>query len=224
MLNFDKLRAGPGRLESISSNGFPVPLGALGGTAGCSDSVPVTQRPHPSPPGFPRPPPRKAHRPQGTQSVRSLNRNSQDKRTKRDGVRIGSSFEAGCAHTPARGPSPASRAVRALTSRSNLRPSLFLSPRLQFCGILHSPSSCFLARGAPHPLSPSKAQPSRGAPLPPARLLLHLFGAEPGTPLVQSWPVPPCTTARPLLYQHPEVSRARATIRKAPESPSPAKK
>ena len=115
----------------------------------------VTQRPHPSPPGLPQPPPRSAHRPKGTQPVRSLNSNSQDKRTKRDGVRIGSPFEAGCAHTPVRGPSPESRAVRAPTSRSNLRPSLFLSPRLQFCGILHSPSSCSLARGARHSLSPS---------------------------------------------------------------------
>lgn len=178
------MRAGPRRLESVSSNGFPVPLAALGGTAGCSDSEPVTQRPHPSPPSFPRPPPRSARRPKGTQPVRPLNRNSQDKRTKRDGVHIGSPFEAGCAHTPARGPSSACRIVRAPTSRSNLRPSLFLSPRLQICGILHSPSSSSLARGAPHPPSPGTAQPSCGAPLPPARLLLHLFGAEPGTPLV----------------------------------------
>ena len=79
------MRAGPGRLESVSSNGFPVPLAALGGTAGCSDSEPVTQRPHPSPPSFPRPPPRSARRPKGTQPVRLLNRNSQDKRTKRRG-------------------------------------------------------------------------------------------------------------------------------------------
>lgn len=47
------------------------------------------------------------------------------------------------------------------------------------------------------------------------RLLLQLFGAEPGTPL-SSPGGSPCTTARPLLYQHPEMSRARATIRKKP--------
>lgn len=175
----------------------------------------VTQRPHPSPPGFPQPPPRSAHRPKGTQPVRSLNSNSQDKRTKRDGVLIGSPFEAGCAHTSARGPSPASRAVRAPTSRSNLRPSLFLSPRLQFCGILHSPSSCSLARGARHSLSPSKAQPSCGAPLPHARLLLHLFGTEPGTPLVQSWRVPPPPLRDPSFIS----TQRRAELGPPSESP-----
>lgn len=178
------MRAGPGRLESVSSNGFPVPLAALGGTAGCSDSEPVTQRPHPSPPSFPRPPPRSAHRPKGTQPVRPLNRNSQDKRTKRDGVHIGSPFEAGCAHTPARGLLSCAELCAPPPRAPISGPLCFSLHASRSAGSCTPPSSSSLARGAPRPPSPSRAQPSCGAPLPPARLLLHLFGAEPGTPLV----------------------------------------
>lgn len=88
--------------------------------------------------------------------------------------------------------------------------------RLQFCGILHS---CLLLLGprgsASHSLPVSAAQLRRA--LPPVRLLLPALWRGARTPLV-SLAGSPCTTARPLLYQHPEMSRARATIRKPLQS------
>ena len=210
-----RARAHPGRFGSISSNGFPEPLAALdlGGTARRSDSPPVTQRPHPSPPGFPR----SSRRPKPDPARQVPEEDSPRLEGEERWGPTDAPSAAGDAQGCSGGSSPASRAVRAPTSGSNPRPSLFLCPRLPICWNPHSPSSCPLARGSPHPPAPCGPQPRCCAPLP------RRSGSVPGTPPVQSRAGPP-TTERPRLFQHPEVSRARATIRKAPESPSPAKK
>lgn len=116
----------------------------------------------------------------------------------------------GCAGAQPRVPAGAPHDL-ALQSRE-LFVSFYAPGNLQEASL---PLSCAFACGSPHPLPPTAALQPRAPPTraPPPTL----SGAGPGISSKRS-----PTTARPRLFQHPRVSRAQATVRKAPESPSPA--
>lgn len=121
----------------------------------------------------------------------------------------------------ARDLSSASRALCVSTPHSNLRFSLFLSPRLPICWILYSPSSCSFAHGSPHPPTRSRPQPRCRAPptvsSPPTPLWLEAW--DPFGPLLGRSGHP---LRDPAFFSTQGVSRVPDIIRKAPESPRPA--